>query len=385
MRVLIAGDEACVRHQLQSYLSSWGHECIVAPDSRTALRLTEQCEFDLALIDTRVPVVPSTLLVSRIREACRDRFVYVLLCAPRAEQAEVVRGFDAGADDYLFKPFDREVLRMRLRTAERLVHLHRAMAQNNERLARELARARAALNSMLPGVPESGPVDLAWLFEPCAYLGGDLFNAHALDDHRVSVYGFDVAGHGVASALLAVMLGNMLRPWSPHGQLGASLGTFGHDSLGSPAEVADLLNQRFPFTGPVDLYFTLFYGVIDRSRGVLDWVRAGHPPALLVRDEGLVMLELGDPPIGFLEGHRYTSHSTRLGLGDRLVLYSDGITEARDPEGAPFGLDRLCAAVGDLRHAPLPSLVGEVERSLLDHRGSRQFDDDLSMLVVEAK
>ena len=230
-----------------------------------------------------------------------------------------------------------------------------------------------------------GGQDLAWFFEPCAYLGGDLFNAHALDQDRVSVYGFDVAGHGVASALLAVMLGNMLRPWSSHGLLGAPLGTLGHDSLGSPAEVAGLLNERFPFEGLVDLYFTLFYGVIDRRRGVLDWVRAGHPPALLVRNEGLVLLELGDPPIGFLEGHQYTAHSTPLGCGDRLVLYSDGITEARAPDGVAFGLDRLCTAVTSLRAAPLHSLVGEVQRSLVDHRGSRQFDDDLSMLVVEAR
>jgi sigma-B regulation protein RsbU (phosphoserine phosphatase) len=180
------------------------------------------------------------------------------------------------------------------------------------------------------------------------------------------------------------MLGNMLRPWSPQGLLGAPLGTFGHDSLGSPVEVAELLNERFPFEAPTDLYFTLFYGVVDRRRGVLDWVRAGHPPALVVRDNGLEMLEPGDPPIGFVTGHQYTEHTTRLDRGERLVLYSDGITEARDAEGAPYGLDRLCSAVGSQRRAPLHAVVDEVQRSLRDHRGSRQFDDDLSMLAVEA-
>ena len=61
MRILVAGDEACVRHQLTSYLTSWGHECIVAPDGRAALRLTAQADFDVAVLDSPVPIVPAAL------------------------------------------------------------------------------------------------------------------------------------------------------------------------------------------------------------------------------------------------------------------------------------------------------------------------------------
>ena len=385
MRVLIADERACVRDLLSRYVQSLGHDCAVAPDGRTVLTLTRQFAFDVLLANSLLPGLEGASLVSRIRELPQDQYLYLILYGGRDDTGGLASAIEAGADDFMLSPIDRDFLWMRLRAGERLLGLHRGSQPAHRRLDDELTRARVALDSMLPANHSAGAFDLAWLFQPCDFVGGDLFNAHALDADRVSIYSFDVSGHGVASALLAVMLGNMLRPWPYRGHLGSPLGTLRHDSLHSPTEVAALLNERFPFAPPNDLYFTLFYGVVDQRKGVLDWVRAGHPPAMLVHDRGLDMLEPGDPPVGLFNGQRYTQHCTAIDPGDRLVLYSDGITEAQNDSGEPFGIDRLRGAVEVNRGSSITSLVGQVQRSLVDHRGSAQFDDDVSMLVVEAK
>src|SRR5512133_2844846 len=111
MRLLVGGDEAGVSRQLAAHLTGWGHDCLVAPNASVALRMTVQCDFDIAVLDLPSPGVPPALLVSRIRRASIARFIYVILCAPRVDQDDVLRAVEAGADDYLFKPFDREVLR----------------------------------------------------------------------------------------------------------------------------------------------------------------------------------------------------------------------------------------------------------------------------------
>src|SRR5262245_16217361 len=141
VRVLIAEDDPVSRRLLQSHLERWGHEVTAAADGGEAWRLFQAGDFPLVVSDWMMPEVDGPELVRRIR-ACEGRhYVYVLLLTARSQKEDVVQGMEAGADDFVTKPFDREELRVRVRAGERIVHLEHTLAEQN----RALREAQAAL------------------------------------------------------------------------------------------------------------------------------------------------------------------------------------------------------------------------------------------------
>jgi sigma-B regulation protein RsbU (phosphoserine phosphatase) len=151
----------------------------------------------------------------------------------------------------------------------------------------------------------------------------------------------------------------------------------------SPVRVASTLNERFPLEMPTNMYFTLFYGVIDLNDMIMRWVRAGHPSPVLLSDGTSNLLEDGDPPIGLFSDYEFTEHTTQLKQGDRLFLYSDGITEASNSETAMLGIEGLTSLLSGLSEQSLSDVVKNADQHILTYHGDDQFDDDLSLLAIE--
>ena len=157
----------------------------------------------------------------------------------------------------------------------------------------------------------------------------------------------------------------------------------GRSDVTPPAEVAARLNRLFPFDPATEQFATLVYGVLDAATGEFRYVSAGHPgPVHLPAGGDPVILESQGFPIG-LAADAYEERSVRLGAGDRLYLYSDGVPEAMDPAGEQFGDARLLEAIGRGRSEPLQegtnALLGEIAR----WHGSERPQDDISILAVE--
>jgi signal transduction histidine kinase len=141
VKVLIAEDDPVSRRLLQGHLEKWGHAVTAAPNGGEAWRLFEQGEFPLVITDWMMPELDGPELIRRIRSAARPGYVYVILLTARAEKTDVVHGMEAGADDFVTKPFDREELRVRVRAGERIVGLEQSLEQQNK----ALREAQAAL------------------------------------------------------------------------------------------------------------------------------------------------------------------------------------------------------------------------------------------------
>ncbi|MBX9579349.1 MAG: response regulator, partial [Gemmataceae bacterium] len=141
MRVLIADDEPVSRRLLQSYLQKWGYEVAAAADGAEAWRLFEVGPVPVVITDWMMPEVDGLALIRRIRAAQLPGYVYAILLTARSQKEDLVEGMDAGADDFLTKPFDRDELRVRLRAAGRIIQLERDLAEQN----RALKDAQAAL------------------------------------------------------------------------------------------------------------------------------------------------------------------------------------------------------------------------------------------------
>ncbi|MBN2716905.1 MAG: SpoIIE family protein phosphatase [Deltaproteobacteria bacterium] len=382
-KILIVDDDSSTRNLLKIYLSQWGYDCTLAEDGSHGWELYQRGSFDMVLTDWMMPGLQGPELCRKIRSHDKRGYTYIVICTVKDNVKNIVEGIESGADDYVTKPFDRNELKVRITAGERILRLEYTLEKNNERLQRNLTQAAISLESMLPAPCVTPPVYLNWMFRPAAYIGGDLFNVFALDDDRMSIFSIDVSGHGVASALFAVTLSNMLRPWGAAAGARGDGTRYGIDDLASPTVVAATLNERFQLKPPTDLYFTMFYGVYHRQERVLKWVRAGHPAPIHISKNDVVLLEDGDPPIGFLTDYEFTEFQSPLNPGDRLFLYTDGIIDVTSPTFMPFGVDRLKKRLLALSEVPLNEALSTFEKHIIDYRGSEDFDDDLSLLGVE--
>ncbi len=169
MRILVADDDAVSRRLLQSYLERWGHEVVVAADGREAWQLFQQQAFPVVISDWMMPEMDGPELVRHIRSAAPHDRAFVILLTARAQKEDFAQGIEAGADDLVIKPFDREALRLRLRAIERLVALEAKCAE----LTRQLGEVQAALADTLAR-GEAIAARFAASSEPPAQLAAEL-------------------------------------------------------------------------------------------------------------------------------------------------------------------------------------------------------------------
>ena len=218
MEILIAEDERISRRTLQRQLEQWGHKVTAVENGREAWEMFQEREFSIVVSDWMMPEMDGPELVRQIRGFEAERYIYVILLTSKSEKSDIVAGMEAGADDFLSKPFDRNELHVRLRAGERIIELERNLAQRNlllhqanERMKHDLEAAAKVQQALLPTVlPQTPRADFAWNFTPCDELAGDFFNVFSLDEQHVGMYVADVSGHGVASSLLSVMISRVL-------------------------------------------------------------------------------------------------------------------------------------------------------------------------------
>ena len=393
MRILIAEDERITQRSLQRTLEGWGHDVVVADDGAAAWEQFQQQLFDIVLTDWDMPRMDGRELIQFVRGSGRSGYTYLILLTGRSEKADLVAGMEAGADDFLAKPFDRNELRVRLNAGERIVRLehelaahNEALSEANERMKYDLDAAATMQRDLLPReLPASLGANFAWHYAPCDELGGDILNVLPLDGHNVSMYLLDVAGHGVPAALLSVTLSQTLTTRDPNSSI---LITQNENSAAPevrpPHEVIAQLNRRFPMGSQGDRFITMAYGVLDTQTRVLRYANAGHPPAILVRRGcALQLLTGGGFPIGVTEAAEYEEESIPLKSGDRLYFYSDGITEAVNDRREMLKEEGLVQLIENSRTKSfddvLASIIGELKRWC----GPVPFADDISLLALE--
>ena len=250
-----------------------------------------------------------------------------------------MKAFAIGGVDYITKPFQMEELHARVETHLKLRRLQVELEETNARLAkvngrmsRDLKAAARIQETFLPrAAPRVPGTDFAWSYQPCDELAGDGLNIIPLGDGMVGLYVLDVSGHGVSSALLSVTLSRLLSPPSEPSSILIRAGDVrDRYDITPPAEVAARLNQLFPFDSATEQFTTLVYGILNTASGEFRYVSAGHPgPVHLTPGDAPVILESQGSPIGLADGS-YEERSVRLGEGDRLYLYSDGVPEAME-------------------------------------------------------
>ncbi len=399
--LLLVEDNAATRNMLALLLRDKGHAVVVCGDGKQALELAAARPFDLVLLDVGMPGADGFEVLQSLRQNHSSTALPIVMATAMGQSEMIVRALQMGANDYVTKPYDLPVLLARVqsqlstkRLVEQKAQLERVLAERNrelesanrqlseanERMKASLRAAAKIQEALLPRESANVPgVRLAWSFHPCEDLAGDTLNAFALDDHHVALYLLDVSGHGVPAALLSVHLSLILSPHNTNSSLIRAEGP-GAGSPVSPAEVVCALNRRFAWD-TTDRYFTLVYGVLNCHTGEFRYACAGHPgPVVVSSSSGCRILPPSGPPVGVWDVD-YQEHLLNLEPGDRLYLYSDGVTEARDSTGQLYGQARLTQFLARQQGAlegSLSALLADLEAWCGGPAG-----DDVSILAAE--
>jgi sigma-B regulation protein RsbU (phosphoserine phosphatase) len=394
-KVLVIDDAPDVRVYVRALLRKWGFEAVLASNGAEGLERLRDGDIRLVICDWMMDGMSGPEVCAAIRRTDFPHYVYVLLLTGRTEDTDLVYGLDAGADDFVGKPFDVQVLRARLQVGVRTLALEERLAEQNRRLQQshdaldraygqiqnDLAAAARIQRESLPVSDDSiAPLRAGWLFLPAAKISGDSFHFFPIAGEEVGFYHLDVAGHGIPAALLSTSLSRSLVPHTGMTQHGGAGGEYLN-----PADFLATLNRELCSPdGEVSSYATVVYGVLEPHTGAGRMALAGHPQPLLLRADGEVtFLPGGGLPVGMFDSAEYSTQHFTLGPGERLITYSDGITDCFDASGQAFDIDHLRALLQANRTLESAALATAVREAVLAWRGAAELEDDVSLLIIE--
>lgn len=405
--ILVVDDSASYRFLLVNLLKKWNFSVFEAENGEEALDILADNSINMVISDWEMPVMDGLKLCSTIRKNYSDRYIYLVLITVRQSVEDLITGLDVGADDFLSKPINQSELRARLHAGERILKLEATLDARNQKLSQAYQQIEADLQAAAKLQRSVLPAEklivcgfqAEWMFMPSAYVSGDLLSFFQLGNQHIGFYSIDVAGHGVAAAMLSLSVARQFLNGRTVDNLLISPSDDPSDySITSPNKVVSELNRRFCIENDdVTSYFTLVYGVIDVQTGIGALCQAGHPTPFIVSGSGRV-ISIGDggTPVGLIDSADYEDTIFALAPGDRLYLFTDGIVECESTEQELFGERRLQDLLASSSQDSMPAVFQRVQQTLIDwhpaptdeyqsdiHNGRSVFSDDISLLVIE--
>jgi sigma-B regulation protein RsbU (phosphoserine phosphatase) len=372
VRILIADDQPHVGEALRLALRDEGFHIELAGSPSAVLSAVAAEKFDLALLDMNYARDTTSgregiELIERLRVLDSDMAIVVMTAWGGVEIA--VEALQRGAGDFIQKPWDNAALRRILHTQLALGRSRRAARKQSRQNEREWEEAKEIQQGMLPKMlPDLPGFQLAAAYRPARELAGDYYAVLSLDAKRALVCIGDVAGKGMPAALVMSNLQAAVKAYA--------------DEKCTPVGLCQRVNRILCENGEAGRFVTFFCGVLNTETFSFTYVNAGHNPPLLARPNGSVLrLADGGPVLGEFPDWSAAQGQITLASGDRLVFYTDGITEASDAEGEEFGETRLA----DLLAKNRTSSAGELHASLMAEAArfaGGTFTDDATLLVI---
>jgi len=381
-QVLVIDDDPIVRAVLKRTLQNQGYETTVVSNGEEGIAQAKQLRPALIVCDWMMTPLDGLEVCRQVKSDPELSNTFFVLLTAKGEVKDRVMGLDAGADEFLSKPVDMNELKARVRAGLRLYQANEDLRNQkqvlevlNEKLNAQLAEAAEYVQSLLPS-SSTGSITIESLFKPSAQLGGDCFDYYQLDDESLAFYLLDVSGHGVGSALLSVSVLNILRSQS-----------LTNVSFYRPSEVLTALNHAFQMDNQGEKYFTIWYGVYDRTKRQLTYATGGHPPAILLSGTSATNIEvkqLGIPsiPIGILRDGEFEDEYFQIEENSALYIFSDGAYEIYGEDDRIWGLDAFADLLRDCRQKNISDLKEVVEKIQI-LTGKDIFEDDLSLLKIK--
>lgn len=335
---------------------------------------------DLILLDIVMPGKDGYEVCENIKKMPGAEDVPVIFLSGKTDTKEIVKGFRAGAVDFVTKPFKPQELLTRVETQLDLLESKKELERANQQLRdrnyeieKGMEFARLLQRKLLPSYsPEASWIKSAFSFIPMDKVGGDFYDYNLKDD-SLELFIADVSGHGLPGAIFSTI---------------TKVTKEQADNNNSPSAILTQLNSimnRYTFDG---YFITAFSSVLDRKTMKMKFSSAGHTPALVLRGGSDEILELKTrgTPLGAFENYEYAESEIKMESGDRIIIYTDGITEcSRYIYGKTemWGDDSFLEFLNKNRSLSPEELCDKLIKELSVFCGTRNFDDDITLGVVD--
>lgn len=379
--ILVVDDEPRNVKILQIQLQARGYTVQTAGDGDEALQIIKTDTPDLILLDINMPKVDGFEVVKRVRSDIDTEFIpIIMITALRDTQENRIKAVEAGADDFIEKPFNSFEVLARIRSLLRIKQYHDTLEEHNARLEAELQMARSVQEIL---IPKNGSLSIAGFnvashCSPALAVGGDFYDLWEIEENRIGVLISDVMGHGASAALITVFIKTLLA--EHRGEL-----------EDNPAHLLQVLNTRFNdmISSHLFMFATAFCGVIDLNKRQLVCANAGHPFPFLqgvtrVDCELITNNNFGNG-LGIRRESVYENCNYPFELTSRIFLYTDGAYEVKNPKGEEFTVERLQEVVAECEVKNPMELIKFVSDTITTYTDTSPNPDDLTLITIQGE
>jgi len=371
-RVLIADDQPDVVEALRMLLKNAGYEIVSVNSPAAILQTLSAQRFDLLLMDLNYTRDTTSGregldLLARLQAVDGELPIVVMTAWTSAEVA--VEAIHKGVGDFVQKPWKNDELLATLQTQITRGQARRQAQRLEAETEQALEEARQIQQGLLPTeIPQIPGYEISGAWKPARLVGGDYFDVLDFGQDRMGLCIADVAGKGMPAALLMSNLQAAIRSLATESE--------------RPEELCARLNQLVCSNTAPDKFITLFYGLVDAPNRKLVYSNAGHnSPILLRRDGSSSRLPEGGAALGIFPEWRYEAGEVQLYAGDRLVLFTDGVTEAMTSQGEEFGEERLLALMTAGPELGAAELQQKILQAVTEFSAG-DLQDDATLIVV---
>jgi len=348
------------------------HKLSLALNGEQALQVAARTPLDLVLLDIVMPGLDGYEVCRRLRAMPETAEVPIMFLSSLEEVQNKTRGFEAGANDYLTKPFELLEVKARVRS------LLKAKAYSDavkEQIASELRVAREIQMGMLPhdftAVEKAYRVSFGAVLEPAREVGGDLYGVCAGGPERLMIFLGDVSGKGIPASMFMVRAVSLARLLARE--------------IAEPERILARLNDELAADNPSYMFVTFLCAVFEPATHRLTLANGGHCPPLLLPVDGpprWVLKNLGTA-LGFDSGVEFERLELTLRDGDAVVFYTDGVSEAFNPEDKLYGNDRLLADASGFTGQSANAISAGLLAKVRAFAGTAPQSDDIAILTFK--
>ncbi len=368
-RLVLIDDNANDLQVTRRFLERRGFEVAAATSGEDGLREAQAITPDAFVVDYRMPGLDGFEVTRRIKNDPALHTIPVLMLTGADKPQNVVEGLDAGADDFVTKGSDTEILLARLRALLRVKAYQDQLRKLNQQITRDLQIARRVQEALMPPSSFRAPrIEIRAAYTPSETLSGDFYDYFVLDG-QMYLFVADVSGHGLPAAILVSLLKSYI-----------------HTKLDGRTPLAELMARLNDFLFSVSLptqYATAQLFRIDPG-GAVTFANAAHPPFLhFSRREGRTTVhEQPSHLLGAIPGMPFDEHVLTIAPGDTLFVYTDGLTDRRNAAGEFYSIDRIAALFERSPDEEIGALYEAILTDISAFAGTDEFRDDLAFVVT---
>jgi len=376
LTILIAEDNIPAQQLLSKVLTKKNYKVLLADNGQSAVDLYQQHQPDIMLCDINMPVMNGHEAIKQIRSLGSESWMPILILSASDQDNDIIKGLESGADDYLPKPINLDVLHAKVKVMQRLVSLQKhnnetnlQLTLANEELEKEQIVAKQLADKML-GMSDLNVSHIDYWLCPNRHFSGDLIATSYANDHTLFVMLADSTGHGLAASLPTLTIARTFHSMTKKGFTLSS--------------IVNEMNSIAKALLPADRFVAAnLYAINFQHQTIESWC-GGIPDSLIVDQQGKVIHSLSSKhlAIGILPEQAFDASTDIYTWQEpvELITYSDGLSEAESAEGQFFGEDELVSLI---QSSPETQRVSAVKSAVLNHLEGDIGQDDMSILAVQ--